>query len=154
MKKQFTILPGEYWWGGSVNQGHQMPFHEKSVCEFDPLFSKQSDQFAPFFVSSKGRYIWSEKPFILKAKAGGITCEGHDEILLKDGFGSLRSRIWLPVKRIFRSLVLCRTSAFSPSRSTIHGSSLAQTKRRIIFCIMQKAYWHMLTNAGIDEKRV
>ena len=90
MKNQFTILPGEYWWGGSVNQGHQMPFHEKSVCEFDPLFSKQSDQFAPFFVSSKGRYIWSEKPFALKAEAGVITCEGHDEILLKDGFDSLR----------------------------------------------------------------
>ena len=72
MKKQYLILPGEYWWGGCVNQGYLMPFSQKSTCKFDPDEGQQNDQFAPFFVSSKGRYIWSERPFILRVEAGTI----------------------------------------------------------------------------------
>ena len=90
MKKQYLILPGEYWWGGCVNQGYLMPFSQKSTCKFDPDEGQQNDQFAPFFVSSKGRYIWSERPFILRVEAGTIICEGKEEILLKDGYVTLR----------------------------------------------------------------
>ena len=49
MKKQYLILPGEYWWGGCVNQGYLMPFSQKSTCKFDPDEGQQNDQFAPFF---------------------------------------------------------------------------------------------------------
>ena len=65
-------------------------FSQKSTCKFDPDEGQQNDQFAPFFVSSKGRYIWSERPFILRVEAGTIICEGKEEILLKDGYVTLR----------------------------------------------------------------
>ena len=41
----------------------------RSVCEFDPVFSKQSDQFAPFFVSSNASVI---KRMIALAKKDSI----------------------------------------------------------------------------------
>lgn len=57
-----TILPGEGWWGGLVNEGHLMPFG-KNEFSFDLLNSGDGNQSAAFLISNKGRYIWSEEPF-------------------------------------------------------------------------------------------
>ena len=87
---QFDMLPGECWWGGCVNQGHEMPLTQESDVHMSPVGGHENDQFAPLFVSSAGRYLWSERPFELWASAGKITCAGSGDVLLSEGHGSLR----------------------------------------------------------------
>ena len=67
-----------------------MPLTAQSVLTLDPDRGRENDQFAPLYVSSMGRYLWSERPFVLEAKAGRVECRGTGEILLEEGFGDLR----------------------------------------------------------------
>lgn len=69
------ILEDEYWWGGSVKYGHEMPICRNSELTFDLCGEGdgEADQFAPFLLSSKGRYIWSEEEFRVDVKNGVMT---------------------------------------------------------------------------------
>jgi len=87
---KLKIQSNEYWWGGSVNRGHEMPICETSVCSFDLFGEGETDQFAPLLVSSKGRYVWSEEAFSLNAKDGIITLNGAYEFELNEGYDNLR----------------------------------------------------------------
>ena len=66
------MLKDEYWWGGSINLGHEMPYTADSDCYFDLNGGRENDQFAPLLVSNKGRYIWSEESFKAEIKNGEI----------------------------------------------------------------------------------
>lgn len=90
MKLHFSMLPDEGWWGGCVNQGHMMPLTADSDLTLDPDHGRENDQFASVYVSSAGRYLWSSRPFILRAAHGEVDCEGCGEILLRDGFETLK----------------------------------------------------------------
>ena len=57
------MLDNEFWWFGSVNVGHEMPFDLNTDITVDLDGGRENDQFAPLMLSSKGRYIWSEKSF-------------------------------------------------------------------------------------------
>ena len=98
---KFRITEGEYWWGGSVNIGHEMPISEKSVISFDLYGGGETDQFAPLLLSSKGRYIWSEAAFTLEAKAGEITLLSNAGIELKEGYENLRGAYLAAMKEHF-----------------------------------------------------
>ena len=80
MKLEVKFLENEYWWGGSVNAGHFMPFDKNSALEYDLSnhVGGGNDQYSPIMLSSKGRYIWSEKPFTISVKDGVITLDGED----------------------------------------------------------------------------
>lgn len=70
---RITMLENEYWWGGIVNLGETLPYDKDSDCELDLGTIKLAlDQSAPLFVSSKGRYIWSDKPFRIRFWHGEI----------------------------------------------------------------------------------
>lgn len=56
---KIQILENEYWWGGIVDIGTEMPWDETSVCAIDPS-TMGKDQRSPLFLSSLGRCIWSE----------------------------------------------------------------------------------------------
>ncbi|HXK61233.1 MAG TPA: glycoside hydrolase family 31 protein [Acidobacteriota bacterium] len=62
---------GEYWWGGAVNEGHKMPLGPKPYS-LDLYANNVGNQCAPLLVSTKGRYIWSEKPFYFEFKDGNL----------------------------------------------------------------------------------
>lgn len=53
---------GEYWWGGAVALGSRMPYIQPQK-EFNLAIQHNNNQVVPLFVSNKGRYIWSDKPF-------------------------------------------------------------------------------------------
>jgi alpha-glucosidase len=57
-----TFERGEYWWGGVVAFGSQMPYL-KPVKEFDLALQNNNNQVVPLFVSNRGRYVWSDQPF-------------------------------------------------------------------------------------------
>ncbi|HLY27857.1 MAG TPA: glycoside hydrolase family 31 protein [Aggregatilineales bacterium] len=54
------LLPDEYWWGGAVADGWKMPFAEGSERDLTNLSENQG---MPLLISSKGRYVWSEKAY-------------------------------------------------------------------------------------------
>ena len=82
-------LDGEFWWGAVVNKGYIQPYVDFSagdnyflddpVPEPKPGDEKPFDLgtmsvkgvTAPLLVSSKGRYVWSDRPFGFKF-AGGV----------------------------------------------------------------------------------
>lgn len=84
------MLPGECWWGALAHCGHMMPLDERSRTTVDPCGGQDLDEGAPLFLSSMGRYLWSRSAFSFQADAGRIICRGADEILLREGYGTLR----------------------------------------------------------------
>ncbi|MDY3071295.1 MAG: glycoside hydrolase family 31 protein [Eubacteriales bacterium] len=68
--------PGERWWGGAVHHGSRMPFTAGSVYQIDLSVECAGNQSVPFFLSSAGRYIWSETPFTIRFDHGVITADG------------------------------------------------------------------------------
>ncbi len=90
MEKQIVMLPGECWWGGVVNLGYLMPLTRQSVITLEPGEGRENDQFSPVYVSSKGRYFFSKKPFVLRAENGVMNINGYDEIVLREGYMNLR----------------------------------------------------------------
>ena len=90
-KMRISFLDKEYWWGGIVNLGETMPYDKDSECEIDLSTIKLSlDQSAPLFVSSKGRYIWSEKPFLIRFWHGEILIPDTFEVELNEEGSTLR----------------------------------------------------------------
>ncbi len=71
-------LEGERWWGAVVEMGHLQPFLDfdsgrKSGGPYD-LGTQGSCGFtAPLLLSSKGRYVWSERPFAFSFDNGVLT---------------------------------------------------------------------------------
>ena len=87
--KKIRILPGEYWWGGSTRHS-EFPLSEKSEYSADFRCGNGEggecdNQTAPFFVSSKGRYIWSEEPFAVSVRNGEFEFTGGDPVLTEAG---------------------------------------------------------------------
>ena len=85
---------GEVWWGG-VSANPAFPLTETSVYQenFLDFSTSSSNQAAPFFVSSHGRYIWSDEPFEVTAEGGNFEIDGGKPELVRAG-GTLREA-WL-----------------------------------------------------------
>ena len=88
---RIEILENEYWWGGIVNLAETMPYTKESAVELDiGTIHKSLDQSAPLFVSSKGRYIWSKKPFWIAFWHGEIRIRSKWTVKFSDEGRTLR----------------------------------------------------------------
>lgn len=85
--KQFAILEHETWWGGVVDVGADVPYGAHSDCTVR-VGNEGADQSAPIYLSTKGRYLYSPKPFEIRFQNGTITTD--DAVELYDGFGTLK----------------------------------------------------------------
>lgn len=65
---EIPILKGEQWWGGSAQYGNKMPLNASSSFSFNLYGDASNNQSAPLLLSSKGRWIWSDKPFSFSFK--------------------------------------------------------------------------------------
>lgn len=72
-----SILENEFWWGGSVHHGYEMPIGRASELFVDPGAPDSCDQNAPVYVSSKGRYLWSDSAFTLRAEGERCCWKEH-----------------------------------------------------------------------------
>ena len=91
MQLQVKMYPNEHWWGGDVPNASIMPFDsETKTTVLLTENGRTTVQSAPFFLSDKGRYIWSEKGFVAKFEDGIIDCEGEQEIVLVEAGKTLR----------------------------------------------------------------
>ena len=91
MKYEFKMLDGEYWWGGSCNDGKEEPYGK--TTELARNFCKSvSNQTMPMYLSNFGRCIWSEEPFACTISNGIFHIEGEGVTLetfgktLKDAY--------------------------------------------------------------------
>lgn len=82
------FLPGECWFGGCVKYGMDMPLTERSEAELDFTNNPTPNQSMPLLLSTKGRYLWSDAGF--RVRAGGGWMSVPDETELAEGFDTLR----------------------------------------------------------------
>lgn len=76
MTTKYTFLPEEAWWGGTTIRRY-CPITAKDEYHMD--FREQAhNQTASFFLSDKGRYLYSPEPFRIDISGGVIEIEGTD----------------------------------------------------------------------------
>ncbi|MBQ3597415.1 MAG: glycoside hydrolase [Clostridia bacterium] len=91
MKLKVKMLDGELWWGGDVNNSNVMPYDKHTYKSLTTAGrGRITCQSAPFFLSNKGRYIWSDKGFDITFKKGVIKCQGETPIVLDCSGKTLR----------------------------------------------------------------
>ena len=78
--QEFIIMENEAWWGGAVMHGRRMPFGNEnySLSQYGNTVSNQSQ---PLFISSEGRYIWSDDPLNIEFLNGKINVSSGGEII-------------------------------------------------------------------------
>ncbi len=89
MKLTVKMLEGEYWWGGSVADSSKCPYLNKDSV-YSINMNVGQNQTMPLYISSKGRYIWCERPFRANFENGVITAEAPEEIILVEAGTTLR----------------------------------------------------------------
>src|SRR5579862_825356 len=98
-----SLLPGEFWWGGAVNDGAHMPFG-KHLYHCDLRHELRGNQAVPLLISSKGRYIWSPGPFTFSFEANGAHLfidASSSEIVYEEGHGDLPGAYRAARRRFF-----------------------------------------------------
>ncbi len=97
--------PGEYWWGGAVGYGSQMPY-VRQIAEFDLSKDNLNNQVVPLLLSNKGRWLWSEKPFSFEVTGGGtviVRSEFEKTTVQTAADGSLRGAYLEAARKHFPS---------------------------------------------------
>lgn len=109
-KKEIELLDNEKWWGGVVLDGDKMPFDK--AYKYNQNSDCGTNQAQPLFLSSKGRYIWSEEPIKLDLSDSKITVEvskgtidaGSEGKTLRDAFKHASQQFFPPSGKIPDSL--------------------------------------------------
>lgn len=100
----FDILKDEYWWGGGACFGDKAPFTAQSEIEMRLTGADNMDcanQSMPFFLSSCGRYIWSNEAFNINFSQGKIYIEAQKEVKMHRAGTTLRDAYLDASKRYF-----------------------------------------------------
>ena len=94
------MLENEYWWGGSSALADPLPLHKDSEkYELDMYFGY--NQTMPMYISSLGRYIWSEKPMKVLCEGGVFYLESEAEIILGSGGDTLKDAYLAASRKFF-----------------------------------------------------
>ncbi|AIF44583.1 glycoside hydrolase family 31 protein [Virgibacillus sp. SK37] len=78
----------EFWYGGYVHEGINQPIGKDDVYKIDLRTNQTPNQSMPLFLSSKGRYLFGEKGFVISFDKGSIEVIG--EVIYKEGFQNLK----------------------------------------------------------------
>jgi len=88
-KKEIVIKENESWWGGAVVDGRNSPLNQEHFI-YDQFANCKGNQASPFYLSDKGRFIWSNKPLNIEitnekifvtAKDGNVIFESTENTL-------------------------------------------------------------------------
>ncbi|MBO5254635.1 MAG: hypothetical protein J6B07_02290 [Opitutales bacterium] len=100
---EVKLLKDEKWWGGATAWGHEMPLSNKTRI-YDLGRNHGSNQASPLLVSSKGRYVWSEKPFRFSMNNGVLILSSDFEKIEPKKAGSTMKEAYLEAsQRHFKS---------------------------------------------------
>lgn len=92
MKYEYTIplVKDEYWWGGIVQDGIQMPYNADTK-KYDLEKEQWGNQSVPFLVSNKGRYLWSEQPFRFYFEDQKLLVLAYEQVQLNENGQNLKT---------------------------------------------------------------
>jgi alpha-glucosidase len=93
LAKEIPLLENEKWWGGAVVDGRNSPYIDNDFF-YNQTGNCKGNQSQPFFLSNKGRYIWSDKPLTISISpdkisvtaAGAEIIAGQSGETLKEAF--------------------------------------------------------------------
>ena len=68
-------LPGEKWWGGAQRAGEKSDLPYTTTAKQVDLARSYGGTTSPFFVSTAGRYVWSDRPFAYSFSNGVLRVE-------------------------------------------------------------------------------
>ncbi len=74
----WSSVSAEYWWGGAVGLGDNQPYVNQSA--FDMRVEDANNQLVPLFLSSDGRYRWSDSAVVFSARDGQLYTPGMEEV--------------------------------------------------------------------------
>ena len=77
---KIDILENEFWYGGAVKDGVQMPFGKDSEYSVDFTSDNKYNQVSTAFLSTAGRYFFSDRMKIA-VNNGAINVEYENEIV-------------------------------------------------------------------------
>ena len=125
-----SVKADEWWWGGAVADGQEMPFgtvaHRRNLATsagFADDDNSGSNQSAPLLVSSAGRYVWSDQPFSFAFDGdGGLELDGDDIVLAQEGS---------TLAAAFQAAAAQPFSSFQPhaGRADVHGAAVQHVDR-------------------------
>lgn len=78
---EIKFLDNEYWWGGAVDEGIFMPYINNYPLA-DLNNNNFGNQATSFFISSKGRYFYSDEPIRYEIKDNTLIVDSVKEITL------------------------------------------------------------------------
>lgn len=145
MNTQF--LDNEYWYGGVVHMGRKFPVGKDDKLTVNLITGEGvSDQYSPLFISSKGRYICSDKPFEITFKNGEINADGPAEVKLFSGFGTLKGAQTDAARRCFSADGRIPNEQFlrAPQYNTWIELMYNQNEKQIL------EYAHSLVDEGME----
>lgn len=146
-KMKIEFLQDEYWYGGAVHFGYKMPADCNSDIMVNLVTAEDiADQYSPLFISSKGRYIYSDKPFVIHFNKGSIDIEGSGEIELSEGHGTLKNAQLAAAKKYFSLEGKIPNPLFLklPQYNTWIELMYNQNQKQIL------EYAHSLVDAGME----
>ena len=80
----------EYWWGGATALGSKMPY-AAPLETIDIANHNYNNQVSPLLVSSRGRYVWSDRPFRFTVSGNNIRIESdYGKVKINRGGSTLR----------------------------------------------------------------
>lgn len=93
----------EFWWGGVVALGSKMPYVQP-LKEFNLALQNNNNQVVPLFLSNKGRYVWSDRPFKFEVKNNQLVLDSkYEKIEIKKSGKTLKSAYLEASTRHFKS---------------------------------------------------
>ena len=110
--KTIDILPGETWWGAATDLGTRSPLNLHRVAA-DLRTQNFNNQAAPLLVSNKGRGVWADGPFSLKAEKNRLTVKVHRGSFSLTGKGkNLRDAYLAEMQKHFPATGKCPPALF------------------------------------------
>lgn len=98
--REIRLAPGESWWGGHSVDGPLMPFTASTRLTRDLHGNDGTNQAQPLLVSSRGRFVWSEKPFRFAFDGGTLRIDAaHGEIAHEAASGGTLRDVFRHVSR-------------------------------------------------------
>ena len=95
-----NFLPDECWWGTHVQAGRDMPYTQVGETDLDKI--NKGNQATAFFLSNKGRYIWSDRYFTFSIEDRAITIKSEfEKVEVKNGGKTLRDAYLTACKNHF-----------------------------------------------------
>ena len=121
----------EKWWGAIMNDGSLQPY--KDLEEFNLENQCRNGATVPFLVSSRGRYVWSERPFRFSFSNGTLKIRSHYEKVLPVQAGNTLKEAYAQA-------------------STKHFPFTSQTPPEEMFTKPQFNNWIEVATCGINQR--